>query len=108
MRRRGWRGVCAGMAVPMSVGTVVRFVWGRGSAVAVGMGTREALLKAVVFAGTERADIEVSAGLGPGTGVQGPGVYLAPQTAGGVQRAAARAARAHSRSVFGRHGLAPP
>lgn len=57
MWRRGRRSVFAGMAVPMSVGTVVRFVWGRGSAVAVGMGTREALLKAVVFAGTERADI---------------------------------------------------
>lgn len=108
MRRRGRRSVCAGMAVPMSVGTVVRFVWGRGSAVAVGMGTREALLKAIVFAGTERSDIEVSAGLGPGTGVQGLGVYLAPQTAGGVQRAAARAARAHFCSVFGRHGIAPP
>lgn len=108
MRRRGRRSVCAGMAVPMSVGTVVRFVRGRGSAVAVGMGPRGALLKVVVFAGSERAGIEVNAGLGPGTGVQGPGVYLAPQTAGGIQLAAARAARAHSRSVFGRHGLAPP
>lgn len=108
MWRRGRRSVFAGMAVPMSVGTVVRFVWGRGSAVAVGMGTRGALLKAIVFSGTERDGIEVSAGLGPGPGAQRPGVYLAPQTAGGVQRAAARAAWAHARSVFGRHCLAPP
>lgn len=78
MWRRGRRSVFAGMAVPMSVGTVVRFVWGRGSAVAVGMGTRGALLKAIVFSGTERDGIEVSAGLGPGPGAQRPGVYLAP------------------------------